>query len=84
MGYITYDGTDIEMDDRILTHLHIVIVQKLRRTECFTMSWAYSAEVGSGRASIWLHPSIPIRFRFDGSRVPSLNPVWLAELTESA
>nr|WP_307821513.1 ATP-dependent DNA ligase [Subtercola lobariae] len=61
-----------------------MIVQKLRRSESFAMSWAVSAEFGSGRSSIWLHPSIPIHFRFNGSRVPAINPAWLAELTTSA
>ncbi|WP_443069965.1 DUF7882 family protein [Subtercola sp. YIM 133946] len=84
MGSFTYDGAEIELDDRTLTHLQIVIVQKLRRCESFAMSWAVSPESGSGRASIWLHPSIPLHFRFNGSRVPAINPAWLEELAASA
>ncbi|MEF2977212.1 DUF7882 family protein [Subtercola sp. YIM 133946] len=84
MGTLTYDGTEIELDDRTLTHLQIVIIQKLRRCEAFAMSWPIPTDLGSGRASIWLHPSIPIHFRFHGSRVPAINPAWLATLTESA
>nr|WP_188681220.1 ATP-dependent DNA ligase [Subtercola lobariae] len=72
------------MDDRTLTHLQIVIVRKLRLSEGFAMSWAFSPDFGSGRASVWIHPTIPLHFKFSGSRVPSINPVWLAELTESA
>ncbi|TIH33819.1 hypothetical protein [Subtercola vilae] len=84
MGSLTYDGTEIELNDRTLTHLQIVIMQKLRRAESFAMSWALSPDVGSGRASIWLHPAIPLYFRFSGSRAPAINPAWLAELTASA
>jgi hypothetical protein len=42
------------------------------------------AERGSGRGSIWLHPAIPLRFEFGGSRPPALNRAWLEEMTMSA
>jgi hypothetical protein len=84
MGSITYDGLVIHIDDRTLAHLQIVIVNKLRRSESFLMSWKDSPEVGSGRSSIWLHPSILLHFKFDGSRIPALNEDWLAELSASA
>jgi hypothetical protein len=84
MGSLTYDGDTTELDDRVLAHLQIVIVQKLRRGESFTLSWIESTATGSGRYSIWLHPSIFIHFRFLGSRVPAINPAWLEVLTASA
>lgn len=84
MGHLIYDGEEIEIEDRTLSHLHIVIMQKLRRNESFVMSWVLSSDVGGGRASLWLHPAIPLRFKFNGSRVPAINPVWFAELMESA
>lgn len=31
MGMLIYDGTSLPFDDRILTHLQIVIVQKFSR-----------------------------------------------------
>ena len=83
MGSISYDGLIVNVDDRTLTHLQIVIVKKLRRGDTFLMSWKDAPEAGSGRSSIWLHPHVLIHFKFDGSRVPTINERWLAELTAS-
>jgi hypothetical protein len=84
MGSISYDGLVVAVDDRTLTHLQIVIINKLRRGDAFLMSWKDSASVGSGRSAIWLHPQVLIYFKFDGSRVPAINERWLRELAESA
>lgn len=84
MGSMTYDGLTVEIDDRALVHLQIVIINKLRRGEAFLFSWKDAPEVGDGRSAVWLHPSIPLHFKFSGSRVPSVNEDWLAELSASA
>lgn len=84
MGTLTYDSIVIQFEDRLLAHLQIIIVNKLRRRESFAMSWRDSTEVGDGRSTIWLDPSIPIYFKFDGSRVPAINKDWLDRLAESA
>ncbi|MDN4613258.1 ATP-dependent DNA ligase [Leifsonia sp. F6_8S_P_1B] len=84
MGTLTYDSTAIAFDDRLLLHLQIVIVNKLRRRESFAMSWRDAAETGDGRSAIWIDPSIPLFFKYDGSRVPTINREWLALLAESA
>ncbi|WP_181427451.1 ATP-dependent DNA ligase [Curtobacterium sp. MCPF17_011] len=84
MGSISYDGLIVFVDDRTLTHLQIVIVNKLRRGEAFLMSWKDAVDVGSGRSSIWLHPHVLVHFKFDGSRVPAINDRWLQELSASA
>ena len=84
MGSITYDGTQVQFEDRLLTHLQIVIVQKFHRGESFLMSWKDSPLIGDGRAAIWLAPNIPIYFRFSGSRLPEINRDWLQKLGESA
>jgi hypothetical protein len=72
------------MDDRLLAHLKVVIVAKLRRGEPFLLSWTLGAAEGSGRKSLWMHPSIPLQFEFDGSRRPTLNRAWLDELMASS
>ncbi|MEO6826868.1 MAG: ATP-dependent DNA ligase [Microbacteriaceae bacterium] len=74
----------IQFDDRLLTHLQIVIIQKLRRGESFLMSWKDSSDVGGGRSAIWLHPVQALYFKFFGSRVATINPQWLETLTASA
>lgn len=84
MGTLQYDGRKTEFDDRLLTHLHIVIVQKLRRGDGFAMSWINALSVGDGRTSIWLDRTIPLRFDFSGSRPPSINRDWLHTLQTSA
>jgi hypothetical protein len=84
MGTLTYADVDIEFDDRVLAHLQIVIVNKLRRRESFAMSWRDADDVGDGRSAIWIDPSIPLYFKFDGSRVPSIDREWLTALAESA
>lgn len=81
---MTYDAATVSFDDRLLTHLQIVIVQQLRRRESFTMSWLDPLASGNGRSSVWLHPGCDLYFKFSGSRVPSLNEEWLQRLTESA
>lgn len=84
MGSLQYDGVIIQFEDRLLAHLQIVIVQKLRRGESFLMSWKDSNEVGDGRSAIWLHPVQPLYFKFFGSRAATINPQWLESLTDSA
>jgi hypothetical protein len=84
MGSLTYDGLVVQIDDRVLAHLQIVMVKKLRRDESFVMSWKDAPSVGDGRSAIWLHPTIPIHFKFEGGWVPTINDVWLAELMASA
>lgn len=73
VGSITYDGTKVHFDDRTLTHLQIVIVQKLNRQESFLLSWKDSKNVGDGRTAIWLSPGTPLLFKFSGSRVPAVD-----------
>ena len=84
MGSLTYDRVIVEIDDRVLAHLQLVIVQKLRRGESFLLSWQDSAEAGSGRSSIWLNPAIPLYFKFAGGRVATLNRQWIEDLSRSA
>ena len=79
MGALIYDGNEVEFDDRLLAHLHVVIMQKLRRGESFSFSWRDRADSG-GRNSLWLHPSIPLYFRFFGSKQPVLNREWVQAL----
>lgn len=86
MGTLYYGDSRlaVPIDDRALTHLRFVILAKFRRGESFGFSWVKTANEGSGRSTIWLHPSIPLQFEFEGSRPPSLNRQWLEELTRQA
>lgn len=86
MGRLIYGalGSEFEFDDRMLAHLRVVIVMKLRRRESFTLSWELGAGAGSGRVSLWLDPSIPLQFRFLGGREPALNRAWIDALASVA
>ena len=86
MGKLIYGSQDaeFEFDDRLLAHLRVVIVTKLRRHESFTFTWDYPSSHGSGRMSLWMHPSIPLGFRFFGSREPQLNRAWIESLSAIA
>jgi len=84
VGVLTYAGVDYEFDDRLLAHLKIAIVTKLRVKEGFLLNWQIPPERGSGRASIWISAEIPLQFRFGGSKPPELNRVWLDALARSS
>lgn len=86
MGNIFYGTTPepIEIDDRTLAHLKVVIATKLRRNESFTLSWQHPDSAAPGRSTLWLHPSIPLRFTFDDPTAPELSQRWLQELSTSA
>lgn len=86
MGTLYYGDSRvaIPVDDRALAHLRFVILTKFRRGESFGFSWAKSPGEGSGRSTVWLHPSIPLQFEFEGSRSPSMNRRWLEDLTRQA
>ena len=79
---ITTDPVHIE--DRALAHLKIVIATKLRRNESFTLSWTHPEGERNGRSTIWIHPSIPLRFVFDEPEQPQLNMKWIEQLMHSA
>lgn len=85
MGYLIYDSsTRVSFDDRLLAHLEAVIITKLRRRECFAVTWREAADNGDGRSMLWLDAAIPLRFRFTGSRAPSLNREWVEHMAASA
>ncbi|GAA4677904.1 hypothetical protein GCM10025780_23470 [Frondihabitans cladoniiphilus] len=75
---------EVHLDDRTLAHLQIVIVSKLRRRESFVFSWREDMSGAEGRVSVWIHPDCDLAFRFAGSRTPSVNRSWVAQLTELA
>ena len=86
MGTIFYGGsaTPIDMEDRVLAHLKVVISTKLRRSESFTLSWRHPDDQPRGRSTIWLHPSIPLRFVFDDPEPAELSRQWIEDLARSA
>lgn len=85
MGKLIYDQyTKAEFEDRTLAHLQQVIFTKLRRNESFAFTWKEDLSTGSGRMSVWLHPSANLQFKFFGKREPALNRAWLEALAYTA
>jgi len=85
MGQLLYGSPPevIEFDDRILVHLDMVIIAKLRRDEKFTLTWN-DCSGGDRRCTIWLHPAIPLQFRFDSLEPQKINRGWLEHLMNTA
>ena len=86
VGTIYYgdSGTPIGIEDRALAHLKVAITTKLRRGESFTLSWRHGEDQPRGRSTLWLHPSIPLRFVFDEPETPELSRTWIEDLMRSA
>jgi hypothetical protein len=85
MGKLTYDSTVVvDFEDRLLAHLQMVITTKLRRGESFAFSWRDEAAVGDGRTTIWLHPGLPLVFKYFGGKQPSINRMWVEALLQTA
>lgn len=86
MGKLVYGlgNLEVEIEDRVLAHLQIVVTAKLRRNEGFMLTWTDEPSVGDGRSSIWLHQAIPLHFKYDTNEQPEINRQWLEVLTVSA
>jgi hypothetical protein len=83
MGKLVYgDGEySLELDDRLLAHLQIVIGAKLRRREAFYFSWVSDDD---RRNSVWVQHAIPLRYHYDDATAHAINREWLESLTISA
>lgn len=86
MGTLYYSGsaTPIQIEDRELMHLKVVTATKLRRNESFTVSWQHGDDEPPGRSTIWVHPSVPLRFTFDDPEPCDVSHAWIAHMAESA
>ncbi|WZH35551.1 MAG: ATP-dependent DNA ligase [Microbacterium enclense] len=82
MGRLIYqERTIVDIEDRLLSHLRIVVMNKLRRQEPFMRSMPHPDH---GQLSIWMHPSTPIVMQFYGSRPPSLDRDLIEEMMTDA
>ncbi|HRN28972.1 MAG TPA: hypothetical protein PK781_03100 [Terrimesophilobacter sp.] len=86
MGYLLYGQPpeEIEVDDRALAHIKLVMIAKLRRNESFAFSFAHNLDGEDGRSTVWVHPAIALRFRFSESQQPPINRAWLDQLVAAA
>ena len=81
MGVLVYDRDfELDIEDRTLAHLQVVIIDKLRRDERFPLV----VDDGKHERVIWMTPETPLQFVYHGNRYPMLNRVWLEQLAEAA
>ena len=81
MGRFVYDrDATVEMDDRTLAHLQVVMINKLRRQESFALTLRDDQRT----LSVWVCPQTAVQFVYSGNRLPALNREWIEELAVSA
>lgn len=73
-----------EIPDRVLAHVKVVAATKLRRGESFLLTWRHGTGEGEGRTSLWMQPSIPLRFVFDHGEPETLDAEYLRALANEA
>ncbi|MFK3676781.1 hypothetical protein ACI2IP_03585 [Microbacterium sp. NPDC090218] len=85
MGRLRYDGTSepILVEDATLAHLKIVIATKLRRQESFMMTWRPVNGGVDQRATVWIHPAIPLQFGFDSAEQPPVDAHLVADMMQA-
>jgi hypothetical protein len=85
MGRFVYEnGQKVEIEDRALRHLQMVMTSKLRRGEPFAFSWKDDKSTGGGRTTVWVHAGSNLVFRYHGSRQAELNRGWVDALAQTA
>ncbi|WZH35185.1 MAG: hypothetical protein PIR02_10365 [Microbacterium enclense] len=81
--YYGSDTAPVTLPDRLLGYVKVITATKLRRGESFTLTWT-GADGESGRSTIWLQPSIPLRFVFDSPEPEQLNGEYLRTLADQS
>lgn len=86
MGTLFYGSMcePIVIPDTLLAHLQVVTTTKLRRGESFPLSWLHPAGQPGGRTTIWLQPSIPLRFELDTRDAVRIDTGMLQRFAQSA
>jgi hypothetical protein len=81
MGQLHYGtSTTIELEDRALAHIELVMLAKLRRNENFSL--VVTSPDGS-RQTLWLNSSSTLSFEYEVGN-HEINRQWLDELIDTA
>ncbi|KSU56341.1 hypothetical protein SAMN05216418_0404 [Microbacterium enclense] len=78
---IVSETSSFDIEDRLLSHLRLVIMNKFRRGESFMLQLPQSDR---GQRSVWLHPASPLVIQFFGGRQPSIDRNLVEELMTQA
>ncbi len=86
MGHLLYGMTPerVDLDDRTLAHLQIVMSTKLRRRENFWIEFVRGAEEGGGREAIWVDHAMPLVFHYVSVHHPETDRMWIEDLVSQA
>ena len=83
MGRLIYrDRASFDIDDRILAHLRLVVVNKLRRNEGFMLQLPVNE--GVRQASLWIHASNALVMQFYGGREPVIDRELVDQMMHDA
>ena len=85
MGKLFYssDPQAIEIDDRLLQYLQVVLSTKLRRNESFTITWT-DTEAAHTRTTLWVQPAISMRFEYASAEPQRRSGGYLRQLADQA
>lgn len=82
MGRLIYaENSVFDIEDRLLSHLRLVIMNKFRRGESFMIQLPQGNE---GQRSLWLHPGSPLVMQFFGGRQPVIDRSLVEDLMTQA
>ncbi|MEI2270160.1 hypothetical protein OHB93_12640 [Microbacterium sp. No. 7] len=84
MGRLAFGSETVTFDDRLLGHLEVVMVAKLRRREPFILTWTVDPSLGSGRVSRWVGVSTGWDIRYHSRAIGPINPAWIDALMSTA
>lgn len=84
MGRLAFGSETVTLDDRLLGHLEVVMVTKLRRREPFILTWTVDPSLGSGRVSRWVGVSTSWDIRYHSRAIGPINPAWIDALMSTA
>jgi hypothetical protein len=84
MGKLLYNSGEFpfEMDDRVLAHLRVVFMNKLRRGEPFMFQLPDPNRIGT--RSLWITAAVSVTFQFSGGHSPAIDMRWIDEMMHEA
>jgi hypothetical protein len=81
MGFLVYDTTRaIAVEDRVLAHLQVVIIDKLRRAENFGLNLRSENRI----VMMWVTRSARLQFVYEGNQRPRINNAWVELMASEA
>ena len=85
MGKLFYGSAPqpIDIDDRLLQYLQVVLSTKLRRSESFTITWT-DTDAAHSRTTLWIQPAISLRFQYSSAESERLSGGYLRQLADQA